>query len=319
MWELDNRLDTASGNAWPTEYGGSCGRCQRVHRFENDVTLAQVAMQTLFDQLETEPEFALFREALAKSPGKMIGVLVAETKTGERVLLRAHSGQLAGRTNWQGWVAPVWHREQTAELEAATLGKIAEFEKALAQCDVVEAQRRLDETRIAVQAEAAARRAAHRQKLREWTLEGVDSDRIEAAKCAFDAARVVDAARVEEAKQALLSEKDKVHHLRTARKSASIALSNAWFDSAGVTSARGEKVPLRSLFTDAPLVGGTSDCGIPKLLEAANTAGIRPIALAECWWGPTLNGRKHGDVQQPCDRRCQPLLGHLLCGLNESV
>lgn len=315
MKQFDNRLDAAASNAWPTEYGGYCGRCHRTHRFENDVALAQVAMRELFKGLETDPEFTSFREALGKSPGKMLGVLVAETKTGERVLLRAHSGQLAGRTNWPGWVPPVWHREETAALEAKTLRKISELEKALAQCDVVEAQRVLDETRIQVRTQAASRRAAHRQQLREWTLEQPDDARVEAANRQYDAARIADARRVEEAKQALLLEKDKVHQLRTARKSASIALSNAWFDAASVTSADGHKASLRSLFTEAPLAGGTTDCGIPKLLEAANTARLRPIALAESWWGPTLNDRRHGDVQQPCDRRCQPLLGHLLCGL----
>lgn len=284
----------------------------------NDVSLAQSAIEELFEQLEEEPSFSAFREALADSPGKMLGVLVGKTAGGERVVLRAHSGQLGGRAHWPGWAAPVWRREETAELEARTLQAISDFDKALAQCDVEKAQRRLDEVRLQVRREAAERRASHRQNLREWSRLAVDEADVETAKRLFNAERRRDVERVEEAKQALLAEKQRVHGLRRARRNASIALSSAWFDGAMVTSAAGEKLPLRSLFAGAPLAGGTTDCVIPKLLEAANTARIRPVALAEAWWGPTLNGRKHGDVQYPCERRCQPLLGHLLCGVNGS-
>ena len=88
------------------------------------------------------------------------------------------------------------------------------------------------------------------------------------------------------------------------------------FDAARVTNARGETRPLREIFAGKGIAGGTAHCAATKLLHAANVARLRPIALAEAWWGPTINGRVQGDVQPPCDRRCGPILGHLLCGLD---
>lgn len=86
------------------------------------------------------------------------------------------------------------------------------------------------------------------------------------------------------------------------------------FNAAAVTNARGERRPLREIFVGDRIPGGTTDCCVPKLLEAANVAGLRPISMAEAWWGPTTNGRHHGELQPPCDRKCLPVLGHLLCG-----
>jgi tRNA pseudouridine32 synthase/23S rRNA pseudouridine746 synthase len=90
------------------------------------------------------------------------------------------------------------------------------------------------------------------------------------------------------------------------------------FAAAALTNARGERRPLQEVFVGQGIPGGTAGCAVPKLLEAANVARLRPIALAEAWWGPTLNGRYHGDVQPPCDRKCKPILGHLLCGGDEA-
>jgi hypothetical protein len=104
--------------------------------------------------------------------------------------------------------------------------------------------------------------------------------------------------------------------LKAERRAASVVLSTAMFDAARVTNARGEALPLREIFAGKGIAGGTGHCAATKLLHAANVARLRPIALAEAWWGPTINGRVQGEVQPPCDRRCAPILGHLLCGLD---
>ena len=71
-----------------------------------------------------------------------------------------------------------------------------------------------------------------------------------------------------------------------------------------------------SLLGDATR-GGTGDCCAPKLLHAAQTARLRPLALAEVWFGspPPSGGRQEGQAYAACEERCQPLLGYMLCGL----
>ena len=104
-------------------------------------------------------------------------------------------------------------------------------------------------------------------------------------------------------------------HWRAERRAASMRLSEAFFDHLALTSARGERRPVRAVFSGRSIAGGTGDCAIPRLLEAANRAGVRPIALGEAWWGGPIGGRRHGACQPPCERKCLPVLGHLLCGL----
>ncbi len=251
----------------------------------NDVALARAAVDRLFHDLEHDGAFTEARRALQASPGKMLGVALVETPDGRQEMLRAFSGELGGLRDWAGWVPPVLRRKDTADLEAATLARIGETERAMKSCDVAGAQQRLRDA-------LAERKATTRQQ-----------------RSAEVAERVV------RARQALVAERTRLQELRDARRQASRALSTALFDTTALTNARGERRPLREIFVGSGIAGGTADCAIPKLLEAANTARLRPIALAEAWWGSTLNGRTHGSVHGPCERKCRPILGHLLCGL----
>jgi tRNA pseudouridine32 synthase/23S rRNA pseudouridine746 synthase len=296
-------------------------RCGQTHRLVNDAELALLALEHLFGQLAHEPEWTEVRAALDASPGKMIGVLVAEAEGGTRHVLQAFSGELDGRPDWPGWVRSVLRREDTAALETKTLARIAELEQDIAACDVAGAHRRFVETRAAVIAEASRRRKAARAQRHEWTRArqaGADAALLERlaeeARQAEAAASAQDEARIQTARQAFEAEESRLRTLRELRRETSVTLSTAMFDAAALTSARGERRPLREVFVGQGIPGGTAGCAGPKLLEAANVARLRPLALAEAWWGPTLNGRHHGDVQPPCERKCKPILGHLLCG-----
>jgi len=59
---------------------------------------------------------------------------------------------------------------------------------------------------------------------------------------------------------------------------------------------------------------GTGDCCAPKLLHSAFTHELRPISMAEFYYGlPNRSGnREHKVFYSPCDDKCQPLLKHML-------
>ena len=59
---------------------------------------------------------------------------------------------------------------------------------------------------------------------------------------------------------------------------------------------------------------GTGDCCAPKLLHWAFGHGLRPISMAEFYYGkPNRSGsREHKVFYCPCDDKCQPLLKHML-------
>jgi RluA family pseudouridine synthase len=85
-----------------------------------------------------------------------------------------------------------------------------------------------------------------------------------------------------------------------------------------VPDARGAHAPLSSLFAPHVPPGGAGDCAAPKLLAAAYRAGLRPLALAELWWGapPATGGRHAGHFYPACRGKCGPILGHMLGGLD---
>ena len=66
---------------------------------------------------------------------------------------------------------------------------------------------------------------------------------------------------------------------------------------------------------------GAGDCAAPKLLQYAFTQGYTPIAMAEFWWGGSSSEvRKNKHYYPACRGKCEPILNHMLVGLDvESI
>lgn len=101
--------------------------------------------------------------------------------------------------------------------------------------------------------------------------------------------------------------------LRAQRRALSRRLMAAMVEATHLTNRAGVTAALPTVFVGKGIPSGTADCVLPKLLVSANQRGLRPLAFAEAWWGPTQGDRRHGVLQQPCLSRCQPVLGFLLC------
>src|SRR5690606_19855660 len=63
---------------------------------------------------------------------------------------------------------------------------------------------------------------------------------------------------------------------------------------------------------------GAGECAAPKLLQYAYQNQLKPLALAEFWWGapPKSQVRKHKEFYPSCRSKCEPILGHMLQGLH---
>ena len=94
-------------------------------------------------------------------------------------------------------------------------------------------------------------------------------------------------------------------------------------------NARGEKKDLITVWQDyhcSPRIrrkyplppGGTGDCCAPKLLQYAYQQGLKPICMAEFWWGesPKSEVRHHGQFYPACRGKCKPVLTWMLQGLD---
>lgn len=109
-----------------------------------------------------------------------------------------------------------------------------------------------------------------------------------------------------------------VRALDAVRAARSRALTTQIHDTYHFTSARGEVRSLRSLFAPGEPPTGSGDCAAPKLLAHAYRLGLRPIALAEFWWGAAsaTGDRREGVFYAACRGKCLPILTHMLDGLS---
>ncbi|MFP2925889.1 RluA family pseudouridine synthase [Pyxidicoccus sp. 3LG] len=83
-------------------------------------------------------------------------------------------------------------------------------------------------------------------------------------------------------------------------------------------NARGERQSLAALFAPEPAPGGAGDCAAPKLFAWAYQYRLKPLALAEFWWGaPPLTGERHaGEYYPACQSKCGRVLPYMLEGLS---
>lgn len=101
------------------------------------------------------------------------------------------------------------------------------------------------------------------------------------------------------------------------------------FDQYRLLNARGERRRLVDVWQDYhcserirrryPLPpGGTGDCCAPKLLQYAYQHGLKPVCMAEFWWGATKKTelRHHLNYYPACRGKCKPILTWMMQGLD---
>ncbi|GAA4299311.1 pseudouridylate synthase [Nibribacter koreensis] len=104
------------------------------------------------------------------------------------------------------------------------------------------------------------------------------------------------------------------------RKNHSLGLQEKLFDQYHFLNQAGQEKSLRHLFKKASgknPPAGAGECAAPKLLQYAFRHGLKPLALAEFWWGlsPKSTNWKHGHYYPACQEKCAPILAHMLQGM----
>lgn len=112
----------------------------------------------------------------------------------------------------------------------------------------------------------------------------------------------------------------KIALLKQNRKQHSLLLQEKLFDQYQFLNQAGEAKSLRAVFRENTNRGpgaGAGDCALPKLLQYAFQNNLKPLAMAEFWWGlsPKSATWKHGDFYPACKEKCAPVLAHMLAGM----
>lgn len=322
--DSDSDSDSGSDASYSYSYSGICPTTGQQLCLPRSA-LAEAVARGLMERLGAG-------EWVIDGEGKMYGVLVVETPTGEMGALKAFSGLLQGQPIQPGWVPPIPGRAAVARAEAETLAQLTQIRDELAQIavdPVWEAVQALEQDyrdrRQTLQRhhrQTKADRRHTRQRL-QATLSGAERDLALAAldrqsqqegiqrrklKQEQDAALALLKART----QALA---DRRLALRRDRKRLSRQLQTQMHATYTLTNFAGYSRSLIEIVQGQGMPTGTGDCCAPKLLHFAARQGLKPLGLAEFWWGAGGNDRRSGQFYGACAERCQPIMGFLLSGL----
>ena len=272
--------------------------------------------------------------------GKMFGVLVVAAPDGRIGYLRGFSGMLDGRWQLDGFAPPLFDAVArdafwpAGEAELRTLGE--RHAELVDGAEPVALRARLAELTARHGVEAAGMHARHdaNRRLRHEARQRLDGgergeDERRAALHALEQASRADNAErkrmdvahrqerevLASALRALDARRAEIEHLRAER---SRQLWQRIAYNYVIPNARGEERPLGELFAPEPPPGGAGDCAAPRLLGHAYRHGLRPLALAEFWWGaPPLTGERHAGAYYPaCRGKCGGVLPYMLEGLS---
>ena len=267
--------------------------------------------------------------------GKMLGVLVAQDGEGRLGYLAAFSGNLAGKVHHDYFVPPVYD----------LLDPQGEFKQGEAQITAInhEVQRLetspelttlLQRMTDAVRKKAdeidnfKALMALHKRERDErrhasdLTPEEqealLNQSRFEKAELKRIRQRHDEA--LTEISDEMADYQRRIDLLKARRKTMSEALQERIFRLFVVTNAHGEQRDLVEVFKPLGTLppAGAGECCAPRLLNYAFNHSLRPVCMAEFWWGASPVGevRHHGHFYPACRSKCKPILDFMLQGLD---
>lgn len=267
--------------------------------------------------------------------GKMFGVLIVQTVTGETGFLTAFSGILAGKNLHDYFVPPIYDLQQPQGFFRVEEDRITAINIRIRQLqtdkDYIACKDRLDETirRANWSIEEAKEQLKASQRNREAKRQANPGESELAAMIRESQFQKAELKRLKqqwnERIEALQSEvkafESIIEKLKTERKNRSAALQQQLFEQFRILNARGEIRDLCDIFSETEQKtppAGAGECAAPKLLQYAYLHHLKPIAMAEFWWGnsPKAEIRRHGYYYPACKTKCEPILNHMLQGLN---
>ena len=301
----------------------TCPFCYVPHR------LALMAVEQVQRYVASRTDWADEMDA-----GKMLGVLVARDNDGQLGYLAAFSGNLAGSVRHDFFVPPVYDlldpHGEFKQGEAQITAINHEVERLEQSPEWAGLQQREADTKRKIADEIGnfrALMARHKQQRDERRSAGnlsageqeelLNQSRFEKAELKRIRQRCD--ARLQEIHDEMERLCRRINDLKTRRKAMSEILQERIFRLFVVSNARGEKRDLVEVFKPLGTLppAGAGECCAPRLLNFAYINGLKPVCMAEFWWGASPVGevRHHGHFYPACRSKCKPILDFMLQGL----
>lgn len=294
---------------------------------------AAMDLQTYLEQqTDFDHNFGLRENQSGFVIGKMFGVLVVQTASGELGQLWAFSGKLADQNHWPKFVPTVYDMLsdkgyfKKEELVLNTLNeKIIQKE---ASPEGLEAKANKELLHNIASKEIAAYKLLQKQnKQRRADFRSNNPDLSDEVLHHLIQESQMENIRLRhlqlewktklEAAQATFHRwEQEIESLKEERRQRSAQLQNQLFSEYTFLNQFGATKNLLDLFEGNP-PAGAGECAAPKLLHYAFQHQLTPIAMAEFWWGqsPKSEIRKHQQFYPACTGKCAPILSHMLEGI----
>jgi tRNA pseudouridine32 synthase/23S rRNA pseudouridine746 synthase len=304
--------------------------------------LSEIAASSLQDYLATQSNFqhnfGLDSTQKGLVIGKMFGVLVCQNEKGELGYLWAFSGKLANENQHLYFVPTVFDmltedsffRKEEEVLNAfnrtlENLENDANYLQALASFNQAKIQA---ETELLQQKTRIKEQKILRDEKRNQLESTLSNEDIALLNLELSEASKQESILLKKMtkywKLTLQSLEEKVavftnemNQLKEARKVKSAQLQQKLFSEYSFYNQYQEKKSLAEIFNNNP-PAGAGECAAPKLLHYAFQHQLKPICMAEFWWGQSPNSevRQHKQFYPSCKCKCEPILmGHMLKGI----
>ncbi|MDD6393711.1 MAG: RluA family pseudouridine synthase [Prevotella sp.] len=267
-----------------------------------------------------------------RKSGKMFGVLVVETPDGNTGYLAAYSGQIAGRSNWDGFVPAVFDYLQDGGYFKTCEAEITAINKQVRLMETSEERRRLlthlDETIAKVASEEQAYKTLmHESKARrdsERAAGGVTPEReaemtreSQFQKAELRRMRRRNADTIAMAREACHRYDTSISLLKQKRRTMSDRLQEWLFHHFVMLNKDGDSRSLTDIFRtslSASPPAGAGECCEPRLLQYAFSHAMTPKCMAMFWIGASPEGEiRHEQTYYPaCRSKCKPILEWML-------
>ncbi len=307
--------------------------------------LAKIAsnelQEYLVNQQDFKHNFGLNNDTTTLPIGKMFGVLVVKDKFDNIGYLAAFSGKLADKSLPNKFVPPVFNMRTEGsfyikgelEIDAINvkLGTIINSTEFMSAKKSVKKLSKEIEDDLAFQRKKMKLLKSERKAVKrnaENSLNKEEFEKLTQKLMQESYNNQFFMKELEEYYQDKLSKassnylvlKAKISELKKSRKEKSNYLQQTLFSKYAFLNKDKDSKNLLDIFNDPAVKppAGSGECSAPKLLQYAFKNDLRPITMAEFWWGISPNSaiRKHKNYYPACQSRCKPILSHMLKGVN---